>query len=414
MSADPTPTPPPAPTTRPGALIEFVRTERANAAYVLLGLAALFLASAVYLATQAGKAGGTTPDAPVVDPLNPDAPPPPAPEIDNPKKGDYWVGCIGAGVACLIAAAAGSTLLVRVQPPGVAEQRSWTRGFVLVVGGLLGLVGFTLGLAYLIRWNEGVVAAVQAYDTGGTATARAGRLLVSNYCSTGTAAIGGRFAIQPARAEERNHQNLRRLVYGGNLVLTSLLLFAALLILNVVFALKVPNTLDTTETGFYTLAQSTKDTVGKLTEPVTAYVILPDDNSREINDIRQLMFSAQDISNGKFTPRFVSPVTDKTELQRLQEKYPKLEKTAAGLLLSVGEDGRRHEFIPAGDLIKQSRRPAAGRSSCSSASPRWCRSSASSATWTPARWCTSPRGAASWRWAAGRANWPAPSARRAG
>ncbi|HYH65115.1 MAG TPA: hypothetical protein VD866_10515, partial [Urbifossiella sp.] len=203
MSADPTL---PAPTARPGALIEFVRTERSNAAYVLLGLAAAFLAGAVYLATQAGKTVGTVPDTPAVDPRNPEAPPRPAPEIENPKKGDYWLGCIGAGVACLIAASAGSTLLVRVPPPGVAEQRSWTRGFVLVVGGLLGLVGFVLSIAYLGKWNEAVVAAVQAYDTGGTATARAGarwlvQLIIGHVASLGLVFL----AIQPARAEERNN-----------------------------------------------------------------------------------------------------------------------------------------------------------------------------------------------------------------
>lgn len=366
MSADPTPTAPPPPAApRPGVLVEFVRTERANAAYVILGLAAAFLAGAVYLATQANKTVGTTPDTPLVDPRNPDAPPRPAPEIDNPKKGDYWFGCIGAGVACLICASAGVTLLVRVPPPGVAEQRSWTRGFVLVAGGLLGLTGFLLTVVLLVKWNESVVAAIQAYDTGGTATARAGarwlvQLLIGMVASLGVVFL----AIQPARAEERNHQNLRRLVYGGNLVLTVLLLFDALLILNVVFAFKVPNTLDTTATGFYTLSDATKTTVANLTEPVTAYVILPDDNGRETNDVRQMIHSTQDISNGKFIPRFVSPVTDKTEVQRLYEKFNKLDKMAAGggVLLTVGDDARRHEFISfMPDLIKMEPSPTGGQ-----------------------------------------------------
>ncbi|QDU23142.1 Gldg family protein [Urbifossiella limnaea] len=354
MSADPT-LPPAA--ARPGVLVEFVRTERANSAYALLVLAAAFLAGAVYYATQATKAGAA-PETPAVDPLNPDAPPPPPPEVDNPKKGDYWFGCIGLGVGCLIAAGAGTTLLARVPPTGVAEQRSWTRGFVLVVGGLLGLTGFLLGMALLLKWNEGVVAAVQAYDTGGTATARAGARWLVMLVIGMIIAIGVVFlAIQPARAEERNNQTLRRLVYGGNLVLTTLLLFGSLLVLNVVFALKVPNMLDTTDSGFYTLSDATKKTVGSLAEPVTAYVILPDDNSREINDVRTLMYSAQEIGGGKFTPKFVSPVTDKAELQKLQEKFTKLDKTGVGVLLAVGEDGKRHEFIPATDLFKSDFQP---------------------------------------------------------
>ncbi|MFO0797892.1 MAG: Gldg family protein [Gemmataceae bacterium] len=358
MSADPT-LPPAA--ARPGVLVEFVRTERANSAYVLLVLAAAFLAGAVYYATQATKAGAA-PETPAVDPLNPDAPPPPPAEVDNPKKGDYWFGCIGLGVGCLIAAGAGTTLLARVPPAGVAEQRSWTRGFVLVVGGLLGLTGFLLGMALLLKWNEGVVAAVQAYDTGGTATARAGARWLVMLVIGMIIAIGVVFlAIQPARAEERNNQTLRRLVYGGNLLLTTLLLFGSLLVLNVVFALKVPNMLDTTDSGFYTLSDATKTTVGTLTEPVTAYVILPDDGSREINDIRTLMFSAQEIGGGKFSPKFVSPVTDKAELQKLQEKYAKLDKTGVGVLLAVGEEGKRHEFIPINDLFKSDFAPGGGQ-----------------------------------------------------
>ena len=103
-----------------------------------------------------------------------------------------------------------------------------------------------------------------------------------------------------ARAEERHNQSLRRLVYGGNLALTTLLLFVALVILNVVFSAKVPAMLDTTESGFYTLSDATKATVARLPEPVTAYVILPDSGDREINDVRQLMFSAQEASGGRW------------------------------------------------------------------------------------------------------------------
>ena len=68
--------------------------------------------------------------------------------------------------------------------------------------------------------------------------------------------------IQPARAEERNNPTLRRLVYGSNFGLTVLLLFVVLVIANVVVALRVPNKLDTTETGFYSLSDSTKDVPG--------------------------------------------------------------------------------------------------------------------------------------------------------
>lgn len=358
MSADPIPTTPAAPPRAPAAgepLVEFVRTQRANAAYVLLGLAAAFLAAAVFLASKGEKAGGTAPPPPAVDPMNPDAPPPPPPEIENPKKGDYRIGWIACGVGFLITAGAGTSLLAGLPKRTEAEQRSHARAFVLTVGALLGAALILAGAFYFYRWSESLTKLLDG-DRKETQWVVTPLLLV-------VAGAGMVFAaIQPARAEERHHQTLRRLVYGANLGLTVLLLGIGLVVLNIAFTLKVPSMLDTTESGFYSLSDSTKATVAKLAEPVTAYVILPDSGDREINDVRQLMYSTQEASGGRFTPRFVSPVTNKDELKQLQEKYPKVEKAAMGVLLTAGgEESKRHEFIPANDLFKQDFAPGGGQ-----------------------------------------------------
>src|SRR5262249_15161148 len=111
-------------------------------------------------------------------------------------------------------------------------------------------------------------------------------------------------AAQPARSEERNDLTIRRLVYGSEFRGTVLLLFVVLVIVNVVVSMKVPNKLDTTETGFYTISDSTRTFLSKLPEPATLYVILPDSGDREANDLRQFAYTAQDASEGKLNVKF--------------------------------------------------------------------------------------------------------------
>lgn len=350
---------PPAPTRRAPdtgePIVEFVRTQRANAAYLLLGLGVALLAVTVWLATKGERAGGAAAPPPAVDPLNPDAPPPPAAELDTPRKGDYRIGWIATGVACLVAAGAGARLLAALPKPTEAEQRTSARGFVLAVGALLGAVLILAGAAYFYRWSDSLTKWLDQGD-------RAEMRWVVIPLLTVVAGAGLVFAaVQPARSEERHHQGLRRLVYGANLGLTVLLLLVALVILNVVAAQKVQNTLDTTETGFYTLSNATKATVANLSTPVTAYVVFPDDGTRKTNDLRQLMFNAQEASGGKFTPKFVSPVSNKLELKELEQEFKKLASaTDFGVLLTTGPKATsRHEFIPRSELFKTDFRPGA-------------------------------------------------------
>ncbi|MBN9518010.1 Gldg family protein [bacterium] len=351
---------PPAPTTRAPdtgePIVEFVRTQRANAAYLLLGLGVALLAVTVWLVTKGERASAAAAPPPAVDPLNPDAPPPPAPEIDTPRKGDYRFGWIATGLASLITAGAGARLLAALPKSTVAAQRTSARGFVLAVGASLGALLVVAGAVYFYRWSDSLNKWLDQNERAEMRWVVIPLLMI-------VAGAGLVFAaVQPARSEERNNQNLRRLVYGANLGLTVLLLLVALVILNVTAAQKVQNTLDTTETGFYTLSNATKATVAKLAEPVTAYVVFPDDGSRVVNDLRQLMFSAQEASGGKFIPKFVSPVSNKVELQQLEAKYKKLATAGYGILLTTGpEAAHRHEFIPANDIIKSDLRPGGGQ-----------------------------------------------------
>lgn len=347
MNLDLPPPVDPAPPTAPGpapvgeGLVEWVRGNRPAASYVLLGLAVLFLGATIALAVRAARKV-PPPDPPPVQ-LDPDAPPPAPPP--DPKAGDYTAGFVGTLYGFLVAAAAGFYLLVGLPWTG-AGGRTEARTVILTVGGLLGLGLMLFGVVFFWRWSASLGGWL---DKGNVKE----RLFVVVPLLMVVAGAGLVFlAVQPARAEERHNPFIRRLVYGSNLGLTVFLLLLVLVVGNVVVARQVPNKLDATQTGFYTLADSTKAFLAKLPEPATLYLILRDDGDRTTNDIRQFAYVARDASNGKLTVKFVSPVFDRKELARLQEKYPRVGRDDEGILVTAGEDEKRNAFIPYNDLFE--------------------------------------------------------------
>ena len=81
-----------------------------------------------------------------------------------------------------------------------------------------------------------------------------------------------------------------------------------------------------------------------LDQPVTAYAILSEGRS-SADDIRRLLENCRDASNGKFQVKTISPVANKGEYRTLAAKYPVLEANETGVLVTVGEDEKRHSFI---------------------------------------------------------------------
>ncbi|HJZ53671.1 MAG TPA: Gldg family protein, partial [Gemmataceae bacterium] len=353
-TSEPTnPTPPPAPPVVGRGLVEYVRTNRDTTAYILLGLSVVFLVLTIVLAVRAfrtppTKIGEKPPDTKTFDRFNPEANKPT--EVSNPKRYDYMIGGIGVLAAFLTTAAAGAWVLVGIPPPTEDRQRSEARLVILIVGAVLGAVLALVGLLYLYLWGEALVAWLDRSETKQARWVMIPLLMVI----VGAGLIF--LAAQPARAEERNNPNLRRLVYGANFGLTILLVLIMLVTGNVVFALKAPNQLDTTQTGFYTLNDTTKSFVSQLDPPITAYLVMPDLSGREANDIRQVLLSYQEAAGGKFSVRFVNPVTEKGEVRRLSERYSKLDKDGMGILLVAGSDDQsqtapKHAYIPVQELL---------------------------------------------------------------
>jgi len=340
---------PPGPHAIGQSLVEYVRLNRQNAGILLSGLSILLLAVAVFLALKAFRTPDTgPPDKPLTaDPLqDPDKPELPKLAPKNPAQGDYTVGWIGALMGCLVALAAGAWLMVTPGPAKDTAQRSEARQLLLAVGGLLGALLIVLGVAYFYLWSESLT---KWLDTSETRELRWVLIpLMMVILGAGIVFL----AIQPARAEERNNATVRRLVYGSNFALTILLLLVVLVVSNILIAIRVPNKLDATATGFYEFSEPTTRLLSNMKEPVTAYAVLPEEASRDISDMRQLLMAFQDASLGKFRVKFLSETTNRTDLNTLRAKYPQLDLTlsqrtvAGAILLTAGEDEKRHAVIP--------------------------------------------------------------------
>jgi hypothetical protein len=349
---NPNPSPTPAPTEPAGppaegqAVVEFVRTRRQAAAYVFLALSLVFLVATIYLAVRAFRSPAVV-DKPAATRLGEENPPEPSKvEVANPNRSSYMIGWLGCLTGFLVTGLVGVYLQVRSPQSSPDRQRTEARALLLAAGGLLGVTLIVFGAAYFYLWSDSLTKWLDKGERKEMVWVVVPLLMVAGGAGLVFA------AVQPARADERNNLTLRRLVYGANFGVTVLLLLVVLVVVNVVIVLKVPNKLDTTESGFYTLSASTRNFLGKLTEPVNLYVIMPDAGGREVNDIRQFAYSAQEAAEGRLTVRFVSPVTNKQELQRLQEKYPRLGRDAYGLLLTAGEEGKRNAFVPLNDLFE--------------------------------------------------------------
>lgn len=350
MDPNPQPTPAADPTVRTDPVVEFIRTDRQMAGYILFGLSIAFLSATIFLAYRGFKAPAAEPEKAAEKAPDPFHPEPPKPEILDPNKTAYTFGWIGTLAGFLITAGVGAWLVAGLPAPTAEQQRTHARVALLAVGSALGVLLICAGVVYFYLWSESLTAWLDRNERKEAVWVVAPLLAV-------IAGAGLIFAaIQPARAEERNNTLLRRLVYGGNFALTVLLLFVALVVANVAFALRVPNRLDTTSTGFYTLDASTRELLTQLDQPITARAILPDSSERLIDDIRRLLESCQEVSGGKFRVRFINPTLNKTDLASLRANYTQLELNDLGVLLTVGDEDKpatRYAFIKADDFLER-------------------------------------------------------------
>ena len=209
------------------------------------------------------------------------------------NRGFVVAALAGLGVA-LVGLGVGIATMARVPADDPRRRRTEARTLILTGGGLLGLVVMAAGAFYVV-YTFGVLTDWLTDKTPPKQAWQPVAALLTVLVGAGLAFL----AAQPARAEERNNPFLRRLVYGGNLALASLLLLLALVVGNVLVGLKVPNKLDTTEAGFYSLSDATKGYVADLQQPVTFAAVIPDGEDRSLSDIRRLLAAFQEVNPGQ-------------------------------------------------------------------------------------------------------------------
>jgi hypothetical protein len=329
----------PEPNTGSG-LVERLARDRQSGGLALLGASTVLLLLALVCAIAAGRApkDATDPATKDSDPaLKLDDPEKPK----NPNRGEYLLGAVVAAAGFLALSAVGAWLVVSLPPtgPGSAERlRTQARGALLAAGSGLGTVLMIGGLLFFYRWSGSLF---DWLDRGQTKQAR---FVLVPFLAIVTGAGLAFFSVLPARAEARNNPGLRRWAYGTNFVLGTLLTFIALLLLNLIVGSRLPNRLDTTTSGFYSLSPNTVALLQKLPEPITAHVILQGDG-RVSEDVRRLARNCADASGDRFAAKFLNPTTDPSDYQKLVGRYPILEANETGVLLTVGTDGKRHSFI---------------------------------------------------------------------
>ncbi len=279
-----------------------------------------------------------------------------AEKLPDPNRTNHFVllafGAVG-GLGCLAGA-----LWAFYQTPGrpADERRTASRVAVLLAGVGSGLLLMLGGLWFVIDQYD---VLSKWLDT------REGKDLWKVLVPVLVFIVGGAlafFAAQLTRPEERHSQTARRLVYATNLLVTGLLLFVALAVVNIFFGTKLPNRLDTTGTGFYTLSPSTEQFIGTLDQKVTVYSFL-EEGVRGHDELKVMLANLQDLNPAAFVVRNYGINPPTKESQQLRTKFPQANLNETALILALGDDEKRYSTVKHEDIVRVDRDPRTGRPS---------------------------------------------------
>ena len=334
--------------TTPDRLTALLIAQRANLAWAMIALGVVSAGLGVFCVSKLTSGSAI---AKKDDDADKDAEPLTPP---TPYRTEYLIGATGGLLGAVVGFGVGLSIIAAARKSTTATLPTDARVATLLAGGAAGLVLVVVGLAYFLNWSPLLARWLDEKVAPPGAWKVITALLVF-LVGCGLAFL----AAQPARAEERNAQTLRRLVYGLNFALGVLLLVVVLVAGNAFAALKVPAKLDTTESGFYTLSDATKGYLTNLPEPVTIYTTIPDSGERELSDARNLVAAAQAVNPQKVTVRYLSGQLNRNEIAQLQTKYPSadLGGNNYGILITAGDDGKRSAYIKLEDMFTQEAGP---------------------------------------------------------
>ena len=338
MSPQPSLAPAPSPVTA------FLLGNRRAVAYALLALAAASFAAGVYLfaktfqSTAVKKADES---GELVKPVE-------ARADDALRLGnsETLLGGFGTLTLAAVLGAAGVITLVSLPKPTAAAREADARKALVLFGGLTGLTLTVIGFAFCVEWYRYLG---EWLDTK-TPPPGAYRFVLALLVFVGGAGLAF-LSAQPARADERDNPQVRRLIFGMNLGLSTFLLLVLLVVGNILVTLKVPNKLDTTAGGLYslTLSEPTTDYLASLSTPVAVYTTIPDEGVGA--DVHRLLDACRERNPQMVTVKYLSRVLDKQKVAELRASYAPADFNDDGLLITSGRDEERKSYVRGADLV---------------------------------------------------------------
>jgi hypothetical protein len=224
---------------------------------------------------------------------------------------------------------------------------------VLLIGGLLGVVLLLVGVVLAGNWWTYITGGIEEWHKHGW------NILLIELCVFGGLAL--MFGVlQLVRSEERASASTRRMLYGYNAVLASLLLVTVLAHVNVLSYIQfsvwpfrylnaLHGTYDWTQSTIFTLNPQSKELLEKLQKPVKVYVMLPLRDEFVSREVRTLMDNCRAVNN-KIEVESLSPDLDQTRILELSKKYQIPERE--GMLVVYGtEPDEKYEFIRYNDIF---------------------------------------------------------------
>jgi hypothetical protein len=162
--------------------------------------------------------------------------------------------------------------------------------------------------------------------------------------------------LTQARTFERTSPNLRRLLYGYNAILTTVLLVLIVGLINLLPYSGVQpfsyanEPMDWTRAGIHTLHPATKNVLAELKEPVKVYV-LGSSNDRVAYEMTALLDKCRAI-DPQLHYEQLSPFRNRSDVSDLMREYGFSD--SEGVLIVYGtKPNTKHEFIKSTDLFEQ-------------------------------------------------------------
>jgi hypothetical protein len=311
-------------------------------AIVLLGTSAFLLYKAYGASAGPAADAGATLDPLTVDPGKAFKPP-------VPNQSELAISGVAAALAALVAGGFALTTGLPSTDPDPIRQQAQDRLYLLVFGGLLGGTLVLLGFALFYSWFSELTAWLNKDEK-----AKVWKPLTAVLIFL-VGAAGMFLAAQPARGDERNNSSVRRAVYGVNLALSAVLVFALLLVVNIVVGMKLPARLDTTESGMYSITPRTQEYLQQLNQDITIYSTMPE--TGRLADVARLLGSIREANPQRIRIRPLTQDIDKAEIDSLKAKYKSTElidpaegSVRMGLLVAAGS-GDKATFINADELF---------------------------------------------------------------